>query len=175
LSVLKNLSEPMEFWEFFEKLTKIPRCSGNEEKIRTYVQKQARYYNFETKMDRVGNLAVKIPCKFKPKLKVVLQCHLDMVCEKNESINHDFSKDPLKLKVIEIDNEKWVTAEGTTLGADNGVGIAYLLTLMKKIHEGKLELDSIDLNLLFTVDEEVGLKGAFEIEKDLIEGLSNKS
>jgi dipeptidase D len=170
LSVLKNLSEPLEFWEFFEKLTEIPRCSGNEEKVRVYIQNQAKDFGFETKIDKVGNLVVKIPSKLKTKLKIVLQCHMDMVCEKNESIKHDFSKDPLKLKVIEIDNEKWITAEGTTLGADNGVGIAFLLTLMKKIHDGGLKFDSIGFNLLFTVDEEVGLKGAFEIEKNLIEG-----
>ena len=94
---------------------------------------------------------------------------MDMVCEKNESTIHDFSKDPLKLKIEEINNEKWLTAEGTTLGADNGVGICYLLTLMKKIHKGELNMNSLGLDLLFTIDEEQGLRGAFKIEKDYLE------
>ncbi|MHA1329090.1 MAG: beta-Ala-His dipeptidase, partial [Promethearchaeota archaeon] len=123
-------------------------------------------------VDKIQNVVIKIVAN--PSLddskRVVLQCHMDMVCEKNENVDHDFSKDPLKLKVIEIQGKKWITAEGTTLGADNGVGIAYLLTLMKLIHKGKLKLDSLNLDLLFTVNEELGLKGAKEIEHHMIGG-----
>jgi dipeptidase D len=93
-----------------------------------------------------------------------------MVCEKNSDVIHDFSKDPLKLKTVEIDDEKWVTAEGTTLGADNGTGICYNLTVMKKIHDGNLSFKNLSLELLFTVLEEVRLGGAREIEKDMVEG-----
>ncbi|MBA7551266.1 Cytosol non-specific dipeptidase [subsurface metagenome] len=170
MSKLKELGQPSEFWEYFEQITKIPRCSEHEEKVRTYIKEEAEKLGFKTKVDKTGNLVVRVSAKKKPKDKVVLQCHMDMVCEKNEGISHDFSKDPLKLKIIEIDNEKWVTAEGTTLGADNGVGIGYLLTLMKKIHDGELNFDSLEFDLLFTVDEEIGLRGAFKIDDDLIQG-----
>ncbi|MFX1315315.1 MAG: beta-Ala-His dipeptidase [Promethearchaeota archaeon] len=170
MSKLRELSAPFEFWEYFEEISKIPRCSGNEEKVRDYIKNQAAKFGFTTKIDKAGNLIVGISSRFKEKQKVVLQCHMDMVCEKNEAISHDFTKDPLKLKIIYINNEKWVTAEGTTLGADNGVGISYLLTLMKKIQKKELEFDSVSFKLLFTVDEEVGLKGAFGIDADLIEG-----
>lgn len=169
--ILKNLSEPSEFWAYFEKISKIPRCSGNEKQIRLYIKSKAEQFGFKTNEDSVGNLVVKIPTTInKPKMKVILQCHLDMVCEKNEGIPHDFSKDPINLKIIEANGEKWITAEGTTLGADNGVGIAYLLTLMKKIHNKELIFNNIAFDLLFTVDEESGLVGALKIDKNLIDG-----
>jgi dipeptidase D len=163
---LKDLGHPFEFWEYFEKISKIPRCSEHEEKVRMFIKEEAESLGYKAEVDTVGNLVVRIF----PKLdsEGVLQCHMDMVCEKNESTFHDFSKDPLKLKIEEINNEKWITAEGTTLGADNGVGICYMLALMKKIHEE--ELNSLGLDLLFTVDEEQGLRGAFEIEKDYLSG-----
>ena len=170
LSKLKGLGEPSEFWEYFEQITKIPRCSEHEEKVRAFIKEEAERLGFETKVDNTGNLVVRIRARQEQKENIVLQCHMDMVCEKNEGVSHDFSKDPLELKIIEVDNEKWVTAEGTTLGADNGVGIAYLLTLMKKIHDEELNLGSLGFDLLFTVDEEMGLNGAFKMEDNLISG-----
>ncbi len=167
---LKELGQPLEFWEYFEQITKIPRCSEHEEKVRAFIKEEAETLGFKTQVDNAGNLVVRIPAKSKKKENVVLQCHMDMVCEKNEEITHDFSKDPLKIKIIEIENENWVTAEGTTLGADNGVGICYLLVLMKKIHDGELDYESLGFDLLFTVDEEMGLRGAFKIDNDLING-----
>ena len=167
---LRELSKPHEFWEYFEEISKIPRCSGKEERIREFVKNEAIKLGFETEIDKIKNIVVRIPSKSEQKLRIVLQCHLDMVCEKNEDIDHDFSKDPLKLKVIEINGEKWVTAEGTTLGADNGVGMAYILTIMKKIHNEELNLGSLDLDLLFTVNEEMALAGANQIDEKLIEG-----
>jgi dipeptidase D len=171
-SRLKDLGEPSEFWEYFEQISKIPRCSGHEERIRLYVKQEAEKFGFETRVDRAGNLLVKIPSKVKKdnSIGVVLQCHLDMVCEKNEGILHDFSKDPLKLKILEIDNDKWVTAENTTLGADNGVGIAYILTFLKKVNQNEIDYDSLYFDLLFTVNEERGLSGVFNIEDNFIEG-----
>ncbi len=170
MSDLKDLGEPSEFWDYFEKISKIPRCSEHEEKIRTFIKEESEKLGFNSKVDSAGNLVINIPPLTNLKLTCVLQCHLDMVCEKNESITHDFSKDPLKLKIEEIENEKWLTAEGTTLGADNGVGICYMLTLMKKIQQNELEFDSIGFNLLFTIDEEQGLRGAFNIDKDFLDG-----
>ncbi|MFX1297834.1 MAG: M28 family peptidase, partial [Promethearchaeota archaeon] len=167
---LKDLGQNSEFWDYFEKISKIPRCSGHEEKIRMFIQEEAERFGFKNKTDSIGNLVIIVPTKSNKKSTVVLQCHMDMVCEKNESVSHDFSKDPLKLKIEEIENDKWLTADGTTLGADNGVGICYILTLMKKIYTGALNFDSINLNMLFTVDEEQGLKGAFEIDKNFLDG-----
>ena len=124
MSIIRDLGPPYEFWDYFEEISKIPRCSGNEDEVRDYIKDQAEKLGFNTKVDNVGNLVVRIPARSKEKQRIILQCHMDMVCEKNEAISHDFTKDPLKLKTINIDDEIWVTAEGTTLGADNGVGIS---------------------------------------------------
>ncbi|MFX0022911.1 MAG: beta-Ala-His dipeptidase [Candidatus Hermodarchaeota archaeon] len=167
---LKDLGQPFGFWEYFEKVSKIPRCSEHEEKIRTFIKEESERLGFKYKIDSIGNLLISIPAISKNSKNCVLQCHMDMVCEKNESVTHDFSSDPLKLKIEEINNEKWVTAEGTTLGADNGVGICYILTLMEKIQRGELIFDSLGFEFLFTVDEEQGLRGAFAVEKDFLDG-----
>jgi len=95
---------------------------------------------------------------------------MDMVCIKDDNIEHDFTKDPIKIQLNEINNEQWITAEGTTLGADNGAGMAIQLALMKKIHENELNYDETDIMLLFTVCEEFGGDGAFFINKDFLEG-----
>lgn len=166
---LANLGHPSEFWDYFYQISRIPRCSRQEEKIRNFIKQEAEKFGFKHKVDEIGNIAVKIPC-VDQKLKCILQCHMDMVCEKNEAVVHDFSKDPLKLKIIDIDNEKWITAEGTTLGADDGVGVCYLLTIMKKVHENELKFDSLGLDLLFTVREEYDMGGAKNIEPNLVDG-----
>jgi len=170
LSKIVDLGQPSEFWEYFERITKIPRCSEHEEKVRTYIMEEAGRLGFEREMDNAGNLVVRVPSNIKQKQKVVLQCHMDMVCEKNEGIIHDFNSEPLKLKIVKIKNEIWVSADGTTLGADNGVGICYLLTIMKKIHNREFDFGSLAFDLLFTVDEETGLRGAFEIDENLLDG-----
>ena len=167
---LRDLGNPSEFWEYFEQISKIPHCSGFEERIRNYIKNEAENFKFETKIDKVGNLLVKIPPKSNIKSTVILQSHLDMVCEKNEKTIHNFSKDPLKLKVIEKGGYKWVTADGTTLGADNSTGIASQLTLMKKIYNGELDFSNLRLDLLFTLDEEIGMTGAYQIDEDMING-----
>lgn len=172
MSILKDLGKPEEFWEYFEKITKIPHCSRYEEKIRNFIKAEGEKFGYKTKVDKIGNLAISIPPKNTAKEKIILQCHMDMVCEKNNDVQHDFFKDPLKLKIVEIENEKWITAEGTTLGADNGTGICYNLTLMKKIHDGTLNFNSLNIQLLFTVLEEVRLGGAKEIDKSMVEGHS---
>jgi dipeptidase D len=166
---LKDLGNPTDFWHYFIQISKIPRKSRFEDKIRNFIKSEADKYNFKSQIDEIGNIAIKIPSGNK-KLKCVLQCHMDMVCEKNEGIDHDFMKDPLKLKIKEIENEKWVTAEGTTLGADNGVGICYLLTLMKKIHNNELKFNSLGFDLLFTVREEYDMGGAKNIDPSLVSG-----
>jgi len=170
MTELNKLSKPPEFWDYFQQISEIPRCSTNEEKIRAYIKEEAENFNFPTLVDNVGNLLVDLsPENQDAKKSVILQSHFDMVCEKNESLSHDFSKDPLKLKVIEKDGKKWVTADGTSLGADNGVGLAYSLVLMNLIHQGELNFPELKIKLLFTVNEEGGLVGAFQIEKDMLD------
>ena len=167
---LKDIGYPSEFWEYFNQISKIPRCSRNEEKVRNYIKEEAEKFGFITKTDTIGNLAVQVPPKSNQNKNAVLQCHLDMVCEKNEGVIHDFKKDPLKLIIVEIDKEKWLTAEGTTLGADNGTGICYILTLMNKIYNKELEFNSLGLDFLFTIREEYDMGGAKKIDRDLISG-----
>jgi dipeptidase D len=170
--IFKDMGEPSDFWEYFETISKIPRCSGNEGKVRGFIKKKAEKLGFKTLVDHTGNLFVKTSTNpsEKNQSKVVLQCHMDMVCEKNENVEHDFSRDKLQLELIEIKGETWLTAKGTTLGADNGVGISYLLALMRKLHSKELNFDPLLINMLFTVEEEVGLVGAFNIDKEIIEG-----
>ncbi len=167
---LKQLGSPTEFWEYFYEISKIPRCSGKEEKVREYINNEAKKLGFKTEIDDVKNLLIKIPGKNDDTITVVLQSHMDIVCEKNKDSDHDFAHDPLDLELIEFENEKWVTAKGTTLGADNGVGIGYQLAIMKQISEKKLNLDKINLKLLFTVDEEMGLKGASQLNREFAKG-----
>ncbi|MFX1496600.1 MAG: beta-Ala-His dipeptidase [Promethearchaeota archaeon] len=172
IKYLKDLGNPLEFWEYFYEISKIPHCSGHEGQLRLFIQKEAEKLGYETKTDKVNNLVIKIPSNPSEKDVVVitLQSHMDMVCEKNDDIIHDFSTDPLDLEIIKIKNENWITAKGTTLGADNAVGMAYQLAIMRKIYKKELDLGPISLNLLFTVDEERGLTGASQIDKDLING-----
>ena len=167
---IENLGNPPEFWEYFKQITKIPRCSGKEEQIRQFIKNKAEKFGFQTEIDTVGNLMVRILPKGAKVVRntVVLQCHMDMVCEKNAEIFHDFAKDPIELEIIEKNGEKWLTARGTTLGADNGVGIAYLMTIMQKIHNDELNLSPLEM--LFTVDEESGLVGAFNVKTGFIDG-----
>ena len=151
-SVLQEL-EPKEVWRHFEAITKIPRASGNEAAARHYVLGLAAKHGLETQQDAVGNVVVRKPAR--PGREnapiTLLQGHLDMVCEKNEGTQFDFSKDAIK---VWRDGE-WLRAEGTTLGADNGIGVASALAVMEStdISHGPLEL-------VFTIDEETGLTGA---------------
>ncbi|MBS3772146.1 MAG: aminoacyl-histidine dipeptidase [Bacteroidales bacterium] len=159
---ISNL-EPNEVWGYFEELCKIPRPSKQEDQILQYLLDFADKQNLETQKDRAGNLLIKKPAaKGNENLKpVVLQSHVDMVGEKNQGTEHDFGKDPIKPY---IDGD-WVKAEGTTLGADNGLGIAAQLALLTSddISHGPLEC-------LFTVDEETGLTGAFALPSGFFEG-----
>ena len=167
-----ELGSPKEFWEYFYKISQIPRCSARETRIREYIKKEALRFGFEAIQDRGKNLLVRIPANNtgNSQKTVIIQSHLDMVCEKKEDVVHDFSQDPLKLKVIEIEGDSWITAEGTTLGADNGIGTAYQLALMKKIYKNELKFGPLALELLFTVNEEYGMTGAKQIDRDLFKG-----
>ncbi len=155
--------EPQWLWEHFYQIAQIPRCSKHEEKVREYVIAVAERKGADYQVDDVGNIVVRKPASPGKENKpiVVLQSHLDMVCEKNKDVQHDFSKDPIQL---ERDGD-WLTARGTTLGADNGIGVAAALAVLdsNRLSHGPLEL-------LFTVDEETGLTGANGLGSDMLEG-----
>jgi len=162
MSVIENL-EPKLVWKHFDEIRKIPHCSKHEEKIREYIVDFAKKNNLDYKLDKSGNVVISKPgtSGMDNKSTVVLQGHMDMVCEKNSDVDHDFSKDPLKLKL----KGDILTADGTTLGADNGIGLAISLAILEdnNLKHGPIEA-------LFTVDEETGLTGAFAMESDMITG-----
>ena len=162
MAILKGL-EPERVWYYFEEISKIPRCSGNENGIRDFIKNFAILHKLEYKIDQVGNIVVisKPSIGYEDKDVIVLQAHMDMVCEKNRNVAHDFERDPIKLKV----EGQWVKADGTTLGADNGMGMAAMLALLEdeKLNHGIIEC-------LFTVEEETGLKGAIGLGENMITG-----
>jgi len=162
MKALDNLT-PKSLWFYFEEICQIPRPSKKEEKIIKYILEFANKNGLKSKKDKVGNVLIQKPAYkgYETKPSIVLQSHLDMVCEKNEKTKFDFDKDPIQ---VFIENG-WVKAHGTTLGADDGIGIAAQLAILASndIQHGPIEC-------LFTVDEETGLAGAFGLEKGFFEG-----
>jgi len=160
--VLSNL-KPALLWQVFEEMCNIPHPSKHEGRITEYVLDFAKKHNIESKVDEVGNVILrKAATPGMENLKgVILQGHLDMVPQKNTDTQHDFLTDPIKPY---IDNE-WVKAKGTTLGADNGIGVAAALAIMAdtSIKHGPIEA-------LLTIDEETGMAGAFGLKPGLFNG-----
>ncbi|MGA7080487.1 MAG: aminoacyl-histidine dipeptidase [Terriglobales bacterium] len=152
IAALLNL-EPEPVWKHFDRLAAIPRASTKEAAARDYVLTVAAKLGLEAVRDDVGNLVVRKPARpgREGAPMALLQGHLDMVCEKNEGTVHDFDSDPIKV----VRDGDWLKADGTTLGSDNGVGVAAALAVMesKDIAHGPLEF-------VFTIDEETGLTGA---------------
>lgn len=159
-NVLKDL-KPSRLYYYFEEICQIPRPSKKEGKIASYLVEFGNMHNLETIVDQTGNVIIRKPATpgMEEARSVVLQSHIDMVCEKNSDVEHDFDKDPIKPY---IDGE-WVKAKGTTLGADDGIGIATQLAILesKEIAHGPIEC-------LFTVDEETGLTGAFGLDSTIL-------
>lgn len=167
-SAIESL-EPKSVWRFFADLSAVPRPSKHEEKIRAHVRKAAEDLGFKAREDRVGNIVIEAPASkgHENAPITVLQGHVDMVCEKNAETEHDFDRDPIRL-VIDKDrdtNEQIVRAAGTTLGADNGIGLAMSLAAATSpdVVHGPLEI-------LCTVDEEMGMTGAGQLEPGFIKG-----
>jgi dipeptidase D len=155
--------EPKALWRYFGKMCEIPHGSGNEKALGEAIVGWVREKGFEADVDDVGNIVARIPAS--PGLEntptIVLQGHIDMVCEKNSDTEFDFKTDSLRLKR----DGDWLTADGTTLGADNGIGVATglaFIDLPDAVH-GPLEI-------LMTIDEERGLVGALNLEEDFIKG-----
>ena len=158
-----KLLEPKILWQYFEDIIKVPRPSGKEEKIRQYLMDFGKKFNLETVTDKTGNILIRkdaTPGKENVK-PVVLQGHMDIVAEKNANSNHDFENDPINAY---IDGE-WITANGTTLGADDGIGIAAMLAVLsdKELKHGPVEC-------FFTIDEETGMTGARNLKPGFLNG-----
>ncbi|MCK5112774.1 MAG: M20/M25/M40 family metallo-hydrolase, partial [Thermoplasmatales archaeon] len=162
MSVIENL-KPKLVWKHFDEIRKIPHCSKHEEKIRECVLDFAKQHNIKSKTDKAGNVVLLKPASqgMEGKPTVILQGHMDMVCEKNSDVEFDFEKDPIQVWI----DDGWVKAKGTTLGADDGIGIAALLALLasKDIAHGPIEC-------LFTIDEETGMTGVNALTSEFVEG-----
>ena len=155
--------KPAGIFHYFEEICQVPRPSKREEKIVAYLKAFGEAHGLETKVDEVGNVLIKKPATpgMENRKTVVLQSHVDMVCEKNNDVTHDFLTDPIE---TEIDGE-WLKAKGTTLGADNGIGVATELAILT---DDTLEHGPIEC--LFTIDEETGLTGAFALQEGFMNG-----
>ena len=143
----------------FRQLSEIPRESGNETAVREWLINWAKEHSFPNETDQKGNLVVR-NYQIANKPPITLQAHVDMVCQKTSDSKHDFTKD--EIKVIEVD--AWLKAKDTSLGADNGIAVAMMMQLAEEL-QGDVLLD-----LLFTVEEEIGLCGAKELEKGMFTG-----
>ncbi|MCD6379519.1 aminoacyl-histidine dipeptidase [bacterium] len=155
--------EPGKLWEHFGKICEIPHCSGNEEGLGEYLLAFAKEKNLEAEKDAAGNVVIRVPATegHEDAPVIVLQGHIDMVCEKNNDVDLDFTKDGIQTEV----KGDWLTAKGTTLGADNGVGVAAALAMIDAedtVH-GPLEI-------LSTISEEVGLIGAGKLQPEFLKG-----
>ncbi|MDX9769583.1 MAG: aminoacyl-histidine dipeptidase [Tenuifilaceae bacterium] len=155
--------DPKILWKHFYSLTQIPRPSKHEQAAVDFVVKFGKDLGLETIVDEVGNVIIRKPATpgMENRKGIILQGHLDMVPQKNSDKKHDFEKDPIEAY---IDGE-WVTANGTTLGADNGIGVAAAMAVLEdtSLVHGPVEA-------LFTIDEETGMTGAFNLKPGLLKG-----
>ncbi|MDR1877681.1 MAG: aminoacyl-histidine dipeptidase [Flavobacteriaceae bacterium] len=159
---VRNL-HPKELWNRFADLNAVPRPSKKEEKVRTLIKDFGHSLKLVTLEDETGNVLIKKPATsgFENRKKVILQSHLDMVCQKNSGVSFNFETDGIKMTV----NGDWVHAIGTTLGADNGIGVAALMAVLAS--------DTIEhpaIEALFTIDEETGMTGAFGLKPGFLSG-----
>lgn len=158
-----NELTPKAIWHYFDEITQVPRPSKKEEKIRAYLIGFAKQHNLPIKEDSAGNLLISKAAThgMENAKTIVLQSHMDMVCEKNNDTIHDFENDAIQTYI----EGEWVKARGTTLGADNGIGMAAELAVLasQDIEHGAIEC-------LFTTDEETGLTGAFALEEGFLTG-----
>ena len=155
--------EPKRVFYYFEELCKIPHGSGNTKQISDYLVSFAKEHGLEYVQDEMNNVVIYKPATegYEDAPAVILQGHMDMVCEKRPDVDHDFTKDPLNISV----KDGYVTANGTTLGGDDGIAVAYGLALLEST-----ELAHPALEVLITVDEEIGLLGAEGFDCSALKG-----
>jgi len=159
---LKQL-QPNRLWYYFNEICRIPRPSKREERIADFLIQFASNHHLSHQLDEAGNVILRKPATpgYENRQGVILQCHMDMVCEKNSGTLHDFDRDPIRPRV----DGEWIKAQETTLGADDGIGVAAALAILESnnIPHGPMEA-------LFTMDEETGLTGAFALKPGQLEG-----
>lgn len=155
--------KPQLLFDFFAQICAIPHGSKHEEQISAFLQDFGRGLGLETVSDEVGNVLIKKPATpgYENCKTVILQGHMDMVCDKRMDVEHDFLKDPIRLIV----DGEWLKADGTTLGADNGIGVAAAMAVL-----ADNTLKHGPVNCLFTIDEETGLTGAQALQSDMLQG-----
>ena len=155
--------EPTLLWNYFHDITQIPRPSKKEEKVIAFLENFSKTHQLDYKKDKSGNILITKPATpgYEKSKTVILQAHMDMVCEKNSDVSFDFDADAIQYY---IDGD-WVKARGTTLGGDNGIGMAMMLAVLTSD-----ELQHPAIECLFTVDEETGLTGAFALENNFLKG-----
>ncbi len=160
--ILKNL-QPVEVFKYFEEISEIPRGSGNEKEVSDYLVGFAKQHNLEVIQDEALNVIIKKKAtpEYENSPTVVIQGHMDMVCEKNGVTKHDFTKESLKLKIV----DDMIYAEGTTLGADNGIAVAMGLALL-----ASKEIDHPAIELVLTAAEETGMDGAMKLDPKNLDG-----
>jgi dipeptidase D len=161
-TAVRNLA-PKEVWNMFADLNAVPRPSKKEERVIEFMVNFGKNLNLETFVDKVGNVIIKKKATkgLENRKTVVLQSHLDMVHQKNSDTNFDFDSEGIKML---IDGD-WVTANGTTLGADNGLGVASIMAVL-----ASSEIEHPNLEALFTIDEETGMTGAMGLEGGILKG-----
>lgn len=154
---------PNHLWNHFADINAIPRVSKKEEKIRQYMVDFANSLNLPVMVDSVGNVIIKKPASktMQDRQSIIMQAHLDMVCQKNNGTDFDFETQGINMLI----NDDWVTADGTTLGADNGIGVAAIMSVLKSN-----DIEHPAIEALFTIDEETGMTGAKGLQADLLEG-----
>ena len=158
-----HLLEPSSLWQAFSDLNAVPRPSKKEERVRQFMIDFGRRLGLETLEDPIGNVIIKKPAStgMEDRTTVILQSHLDMVHQKNETTVFNFDEEGIKMR---IDGD-WVLAEGTTLGADDGIGVAAIMALLESKNISHPALEA-----LFTIDEETGMTGAKELDGTLLNG-----
>jgi dipeptidase D len=161
-SAIRDLA-PKEVWNMFADLNAIPRPSKKEERVIQFIVDFGKKLNLETFVDKVGNVIIQKPATkgLEDRKIVVLQSHLDMVHQKNSETVFNFEKEGIKMLVA----GDWVTANGTTLGADNGLGVASIMAVL-----ASSEIEHPHLEALFTIDEETGMTGAIGLEGGILKG-----
>lgn len=159
---LSNI-EPQIIWKNFSKLNAVPRPSKKEEKVIAFIKEFGENLGLETIVDETGNVIIRKPATpgMENRQSIVMQSHLDMVCQKNNDVNFDFETQGIQM---EIDGD-WVKAKGTTLGADNGLGVATIMSVLEST-----DISHPDLEALFTIDEETGMTGALGLKPGQLTG-----
>lgn len=159
---LSNI-EPQVIWKNFSRLNAVPRPSKKEERVIAFIKEFGESLGLETTVDAVGNVIIRKPATpgMEDRKPVVLQSHLDMVCQKNNDVNFDFETEGIRM---EVDGD-WVRAKGTTLGADNGLGVATIMSVLESS-----DIPHPALEALFTIDEETGMTGALGLKPGQLNG-----